>query len=370
MNLNVLFVHRKGVFIFKGGEQDQILNTKNALARLGVEATLAEEVPKDLSRFDLVHFFGLDACHIPEIRAAGDAVKVLTPVFWDRAQGYMLDNEYEEWPRPGRETTDKIRYWARRNLGKRNRRVARISKSHFVDALHRFGEFQNVIDDFDLFLPNSEAEMIALSSFYVISDPRHQVVPNAVDIEAVNNPSDFAQRNLPKDTPFVCCSGGIDRRKNQYSLVKAMLDVDVPLVFAGGARDSHYMTAVQAVAARRKGIYFLGHLEQRDLHSVYQAASVHALPSFHDTPGISNLEAVAHECNNVSTQIGGLREYLGEYGLYCNPFSVEHIRSQIVAALNLPPNVHGAERVKTRYTYDQVASATLAGYHRALELRD
>lgn len=367
--VKVLFVHRKGIFRFKGGEQDQIVNTKNALERIGLTIDLVDTIDTSrVAEYDIIHFFGLDASHIQEIKATSNAPKVLTPVFWDRAQGYLFDTEFERWLRPGRELLDNLLYFLSDISGNRNRRIAKVCRTHFYKMLHKYAQFQSVIDDIQLFLPNSESEMNALRTFYVMSSPPlYRIVPNAVNLQALDVMSDYSHKHLPKDTPFICCSGGIDRRKNQFSLVRAMVGIDVPLVIAGVMRDRRYTQAVHRAASHTANTIFTGHLEQPDLQSVYETAAVHVLPSFHDTPGIASLEAVAHKCVNVGTQIGGLREYLGDYSLYCNPFSVEHIHEQIVKALNQPPNVEGSALVRSKYTYEQAAEATLNGYRILLD---
>jgi glycosyltransferase involved in cell wall biosynthesis len=359
--MKVLAIHRKGILSVKGGENDQLRNTHETLSAMGVKITLADSLPTDYATYDLIHYFGLDACHIPEITRAAGMPKALSTVFWDRAQCLLMDHLFEQRP------SGLIAGIKHALL--RDRRVGRFYKAFYYDTLHRYAEFQSVIDEIDMFLPNSEAEMGALTNFFVIADPRYRVIPNAVNLSQVDNPSDFADRKLPQATPFVVCSGSISPRKNQYSLLKAMLDIDVPLVFAGESTSPDYLDAIKRVAARRSDVFFLGYLSPPDLHSVYRAASVHALPSLHDTPGIANLEAVAHECANVSTRIGGLEEYLGPHSLYCNPFNVDHIRKQVLAALDQPPNVDGARLVRSKYTYEQVAEATHSAYLALLEGR-
>ncbi len=365
--MNILLLHRKGIFDFEGGEQDQIRYLSSALGKIGIETTLCDSLPTDWKSYDLIHYFGLDESHINEISKAPGIPKALTPVFWDRAQGYLIDDQFEEWPRQGKELLDRAVYWFRKISQLRNRRVALIYRDHFYVTLHRYAQFQQVIDEIDLFLPNSEAEMQAVCNFFVIEKYSYRVVPNAVDLKAIDDVSDYAERKLPKGLPIVCCSGGIDRRKNQYSLVKALMDIDALLVFAGSIRDGKYFEAIQRLAGRRKNVMFLGHLEKPDLYSIYRAANVHALPSLHDTPGIANLEAVAHKCVNVGTQIGGLKEYLGDYSLYCNPFNTEHIRKQVVKSLNCPPNVEGSHLVRSKYNYDEAAKATRDAYIQLLE---
>lgn len=370
--MKVLFVNRRGVFSTEGGEQTQIHATAAALGSLGVGAEIVSDLPDDYARYDLVHFFGLDQDHIDKIRRARGVPRVLSPVFWDPYQ--QFGQEWERQPRS--RAVRRIAKWRRQLRRRPERRARREGLSAFLSAEgplsrekrdYSRAAFQEVIDEIDLFLPNSEAEMQSLRRSFVLErPPRHAVVHNAIDLATVDQRSDYWERRLKLDR-FILCSAGLDPRKNQYNLVRALQGVDIPIVLAGQVRDEVYAQAVSA-AARAHGVEvrFLGHLDAPDLHSVYARAAVHALPSYHETPGISNLEAIAHGCPNVSTKIGGLEEYVGEHSLYCNPYSVEHIRRQVLRALELPRNEDGAAYVRERYTWENAARETREAYEQAL----
>ena len=370
--MKVLFVSRRGVFSTEGGEQTQIHATAAALGGLGVGVEIACDLPDDYARYDLVHFFGLDQDHIDKIRRARGVPRVLTPVFWDRYQQFG-----QEWDRQRRSrVARRIAKWRRQLRRRPERRARRAGRDQFLTTEsavpldrrdYNWVLFQEVIDEIDLFLPNSEMEFASVCRSFVFEEPpRHAVVHNAIEPRTIDERSDFAERTMG-DGRFILCSAGVDPRKNQFNLVRALVGVGLPIVLAGQVRDEVYAQAVGAVArAHEVEVRFLGHLDAPDLHSVYARAAVHALPSYHETPGISNLEAIAHGCPNVSTKIGGLEEYVGEYSLYCNPYSVEHIRRQALRALELPRNEEGAAYVRERYTWENAAIETREAYEQAL----
>jgi glycosyltransferase involved in cell wall biosynthesis len=370
--MKVLFVNRRGVFSTEGGEQTQIHATAAALGSLGVGAEIVSDPPDDYARYDLVHFFGLDQDHIDKIRRARGVPRVLTPVFWDRYQQFG-----QEWDRQRRSrAARRIAKWRRQLRRRPERKARRTGRDQFLTKEsavplergdYNWALFQEVIDEIDLLLPNSEMEMDSVRRSFVFErPPRGAVVHNAIDPGAVERVSDFAERTMGEGR-FILCSAGVDPRKNQFNLVRALVGVGLPIVLAGQVRDEVYAQAVRALArAHGVEVRFLGHLDAPDLHSLYARAAVHALPSYHETPGISNLEAIAHGCPNASTKIGGLEEYVGEYSLYCNPYSVSHIRRQVVRALEMPRNPEAAAFVRGRYTWENAARETKAAYDELL----
>jgi glycosyltransferase involved in cell wall biosynthesis len=372
--MKVLFVSRRGIFSAQGGEQVQVRATAAALRPLGVHADIAADIPQQYERYDLIHFFGLDHDHIDKIEHSPGVVKALTPVFWEQYQQFGRD--WEQQPRS--RMVRRIAKW-RRNLRRRPERNARrcglrqyLARENALPRSrsdYKWAAFQDVVGLIDFFLPNSEMEMGSVCRSFVFEEPpRYAVVHNAIDLHTIDEQSDFFGRKL-RPQKFVLCSAGIDPRKNQYSLVRALADTGLPVILAGQVRDETYAHAVAAVA-RSSGteVRLLGHLASPDLNSLYAHATAHVLPSYAETPGISNLEAIAHGCPNVSTQLGGLAEYVGRHSLYCNPYHVPHIREQVLAALEMPRNSDGAAYVREQFTWERSAKATLAAYEQALAL--
>jgi glycosyltransferase involved in cell wall biosynthesis len=365
-DLRVFIKYKSALFSSRGGELVHLENMSDCLSRKGVKIGMGDRLPDKLSDYDIIHYFNLEACEESEFKELKGIPKALTPIFPCGNSLFLFADLYEEWPRPGGlELADRLRYFLRRVTGLQAGRITRACSGLHYDHVVCHARKQAIINKFDLFTPSSYEEMWMIRSFFCIDKPAFEVVRNDVDLKTLDVVSDYAERNLP-DEKFVMCSGGIGRRKNQYMLAKAMLDMDTPLVFAGGDEEKAYFDSVKRLAARKKNVFFLDHLSREDLYSVYKAAHVHALPSFFETPGRANLEAVAHECVNVASTIGGLKEYLGDYSLYCNPYSADHIREQIEAALTKPPNREGAAFVRKNLNTECTADVLLRAYNRLL----
>jgi glycosyltransferase involved in cell wall biosynthesis len=372
--MRVLLVTRRGIWRFAGGEQTQIMNTRRHLEVLGLEVGQVEDLPNDYRRYDVIHFFALDHDHIAKIKAARGVVKVLSPIYWDRYQSFGDTWQGRRPPALARRLLklrgSLARRRARRNAATGHGHVPAGRPARPVDSggLEGFAAFQEVIDLVEFFLPNSEMEMASVQRNYVMAEPpRYAVVHNGIDEAQLDARSEWYEQRFG-DMRAVVSSAGIEVRKNQCGLVRALWEVDVPIILAGQIRDQGYYLVLEWLMRRRPGVYLTGHLEPADLNSLYHHAAVHALPSYHETPGISNLEAIAHGCPNVSTKIGGLEEYVGPHSLYCNPYHGGHIRDQVLAALVMPRNTEGAAYVRSRYTWENCAKETLAAYEQALSL--
>ena len=365
--MRVCFITRRGLWQFQGGEQVQIANTRRALQALGVEVDLADDLPEGYRRYDLLHFFAVDRDHTPKIQRAQGVTKVLTPIYWDRYQMYPEAWSARKPPWLVRRMA-KLRRWNRRLRARVGLRDTRGGSPDDLDTggILGYASFQEVVDLVDFFLPNSQMEMEAVRRNYVfVEAPCYAVVHNAVDVARLDQVSDYYEERFgfPR---AVLCSAGIEVRKNQCGLVMALRDARVPIILAGQVRDERYHYSLRVLLRRRPNVHVTGHLPPEDLNSLYRHATVHALPSFHETPGISNLEAIAHGCPNVSTMLGGLQEYVGAHSLYCNPYYLAHIRQQVLAALDQPRNEEGAAFVRSRYTWEKTAIGTLAAYEQAL----
>lgn len=161
---------------------------------------------------------------------------------------------------------------------------------------------------------------------------------------------------------FILCVGRLETRKNQLMLLKALEDSDIPLVFATGGftYQPEYEAACRQFRRAGKTV-FLGRLSPELLASAYQAARVHALPSWYELPGIVSLEAARHGTNVVVTDYGTARDYFGNKAFYCEPDDAEGIYNALVAAYFSPKKVGLSEVVET-CTWKNAADRILAIY--------
>ena len=263
------------------GDAVQVRATAAGLRALGLEVDLEERggLP-DLSPYDLVHLFNLmpvESTHTA-MRAALAARKpvVLSPIFWDPSEflnQWDRDGEFAQW-------------WKR------------------TDVLR-----QEVLAGVRLILPNAQAELECLRKAFRTLPP-HWLVPNGVDASL------FRPISRPaRQTANLLCVARISARKNQLGLLNALRGTGLSIKFIGPVNDFAYYRACRAAAWPE--VCFLPEMRGKGLLAAYNAAPVHALVSWYETPGLATLEAAACGCKVVTTDRGSAREYLGDRAWYC-----------------------------------------------------
>lgn len=394
-SLKVLFIARGSsgfkslggsadAFSIVGGEQTQIMETRAQLVRMGVEVDVSDSskaTAQIVSKYDVIHCFGLG----PEILSllqvlaqfAGRKRPIIacSPIFYHRFQEFSI-MPLVNGPGVGEHQQGFKGYWGkiRKYCGASGFiishpiRAAKIVKtSHFNDIVStsslagQFSLLQGLLNVVDIWLPNSLSEWNAVSEFYSLLGSKRFIVPNAVGpmVEPAVEDNNIAN----KLGEYILCSGGIDRRKNQYGLLYALGEsAEVKVVFAGQIRDQKYGEAVKKLARARGNVVFMGSVGKSLLTALYRSALAHALPSFHETPGISNLEAIANASWNVSTSLGGLYEYVGPHSVYANPYNPASIKQAIYEAISKTGRNEMGREVASGYTWNKTALCTLRAY--------
>jgi len=167
---------------------------------------------------------------------------------------------------------------------------------------------------------------------------------------------------------FVLCVGRLEQRKNQLSLLKALEDSSVALVFAGGGFSYGESYAESCRNFKRTGkTIFLERVSPEMLTSCYEAAAVHVLPSWYELPGLASIEAAALGTPCVVTDYGTIRDYLGESAYYCIPGSTLSIRSAIDEALKTGKR-NFVRPDLSRFTWANSAKRMVEIYEKALQL--
>ncbi|MBO8125746.1 MAG: glycosyltransferase family 4 protein [Firmicutes bacterium] len=336
--LRVLFLSRSNLTTVPAGDTIQVLNTKRALEKLGVQVELKKHPPEGHFRGDLVHLF--NTIPIQDVYAAYHWAKrhglpvILSTIYWDAA-GWISEAGL------GEEGLKRQEWWQR------------------TQPLRR-----EVIGGAHLLLPNAEGELAKIRSDFGFAELPYRVVPNAADPIYLTGRAQAFRRRFKLFGDFVFCAARIDARKNQLALIDALADTAFQVVFAGPGGDSAYFCSFQKRLGEK--IRYLGSLSPRVLADVYAAARVHALVSWYDTPGLASLEAGLAGCRLVSTNRGTAREYLGDAAFYCDPGDPEDIRQTVLRAWRAPVPVGLKQRILAEYNWDRVGRLTLAAYQEVL----
>lgn len=120
-----------------------------------------------------------------------------------------------------------------------------------------------------------------------------------------------------------------DARKNVKRLIDASVKYQFPLVLAGGLRNEKEERTLTEWMKGKNNIEYLGWITEEKKRDLYQRARVFALPSINEGVGIVALEAACYGTDVVVTNLGGPKEYYGDYAIKVNPYSVDDIGSGI-----------------------------------------
>jgi glycosyltransferase involved in cell wall biosynthesis len=372
--MKALIQTRPGLNAFMTGDVTQIRATAEALANQGVEVCFSDSLEPDVAGIDVVHLFS-----------------TLEPHFTFKRLKYLLDKKvptvvstiYWEWePDELRRETDLCLGQSRSLAGKllnilRNQMPHklryRLSRSPLPYHLQKvkyeleksvglMGMRKYIYENADVLLPNSHAEYHYLVKRFGINN-EYLPIPNAVNPEfAVGNAEAFYNKFGLRD--FVLCVAVVTMRKNQARLIRAMKEIDVPLVIIG-SQERKYFELCRSEASTMT--HFLGELRGEDLRNAYAAAKVHALVSFYETPGLSSLEAAISGNVLVVSDRGCTREYFKENAFYCDPSDENSIKNAIHEALRVSPDDGFKQRVLNDYNWDKTAEMTLKGYELAIQ---
>lgn len=365
-------VNRSSATEVLGGDVIQMQKTADALRRLGIRVTiqLADQLREETGQYDLVHVFNIqtadDSEQALEWARARRIPVALSSIYWDPLPAWFGDDASL---RPfWRQVKQVMGYHVGLRLYSAwQRHRPRVTGSAWQTQ-------RKLLLAADVILPNAYAEaQVLLRDFRLPKSwlRRIRIVPNAIDGEL------FASEVKPPDgfldsvggPGYVLEVGRVSPEKNNLGLLRALWDVDIAIVFVGQLSPYHvsYVAECREAGRARGKVHFIAPMPHDLLPGIYQAAAVHALPSWRETPGLVSLEAAAAGCRVVSTCIGSAREYFGEDARYCHPAAVKTIRRAVLEALNTRPSSRLRQRILKNYTWEKAAEATLNAYRSVLE---
>ena len=139
--------------------------------------------------------------------------------------------------------------------------------------------------------------------------------------------------NLPQQ--FILNVGTIEERKNAFSIVKAIKDIDTKLVLIGKQTDYYnkIKTYIKENNLEEKVIFLKG-LSSKELAITYQLATVFVYPSVFEGFGIPIIEALFSKTPVITTNSGVFPEAGGPNSIYINPENVADLKIQIERLLS------------------------------------
>lgn len=220
---------------------------------------------------------------------------------------------------------------------------------------------------------------------YGVSPDRTYVVPCGVDADLFR-PGLAASRTHaarwpgPPPGPRVVALGRLVPRKGVDTVIAAMADVPgAQLLIAGGPEASKLdadpevrrLTAAAAAAGVADRVVFTGQVPHEDVPALLRSADVVVSDPWYEPFGIVPLEAMACGCAVIASAVGGHLDTVqdGITGLLVPPRDPAALAGPIRLLLARPRmrsalGSAGLSQVRTRYSWDAIATETAAVYDR------
>ncbi len=203
--------------------------------------------------------------------------------------------------------------------------------------------------------------------------PEDRVVVTYPGLTPLSNNNMTKKYNLSQN--FILSVGTLQPRKNYGNLIAAFSKIrdkfvrqfpDLELVIVGkkGWLYDEILAAPEKYNVEKQ-VRFLNFVPDADLPALYETALCFALPSLYEGFGLPVLEALAHDCPVVISNVSSLPEIAGNAGILVDPNIIDSIGAGLTQALN----EHGTEAKKKRiaagraqagkFTWEKAAKQTL-----------
>jgi len=353
--MKVLFFIRANNKEVKGGDLIQIDLTAKYLRRAGVKIDYSSDSNQDLSQYDIVHTF--NSPRFDETKSFFEAVRrakkpiTFSTIYWPKTE-YIVGCSANPLIQVSRSllgpkiTCGLFNFLVRIKDSLRPNHNRAIEKWLFANA--------------DMLLPNSDGEMQQIRDYYRIKERAYRSVRNAVEPSKQTEASNSTRSG-------VLSAGRIEPRKNTLKLIEACHELDLHLTLIGGydPKDSYALECLRKV--EEYNFTYKANMSPQELAANYQAAEVHAIVSWYETPGLATMEAAAAGCKIVSTDRGSTKEYFGDMVTYCDPFSYRSVVKALQAAIQNTPNRQLAKEILENYTWEHTAQDTIDAYRELMQ---
>lgn len=347
---------RSDVERFPGGDYVQLLKTRTALEKLGVESRVAPGVDRIDEPFDVVHLFNTTRIHETAVQceqASRSGVPVVISPIWhslaEMKLCYQRLYRLPVFPISGYLAAKEAWYAWRSGL------------PPYLPAIFTFRKVQKrVLAAARALLPNSSAEAETLRRETGVTAAKTFIIPFGFDAPAVKKLEWNERRDL-------VCAGRIEPRKNQLGVIRAFKALPRSadrLLLYGAWNESHVGYCNKVRAELEAGwVEYGGQLPQEELYAAFGRAKAVILASFFETFGLVALEGMSCGTAVCISESEYARSFFGHYVRYCDPFSVDSIGAGISASLASPPS--DCAPLLRRFSWDEAAVKTLEAYRYA-----
>lgn len=359
--MDILFAIRADYKERIGGDTFQFLFTKRQLENDFETNIIVIREPEEIENYpdvQVVHVFNMQErlwtySFLKKAKECGKKT-ILSTIYWD-----LSDAEYIS--RMVRLTSD-VRQWKFfRPFKSVISRLSDAVRKQDVGGSKKLEEYRELLQLVDLILPNSYEEAKVVERIFGHFDYQICTIPNAIA-----PPVDkYCVKDVPQEHKgCILQVGRVEPIKNQGAVIQACMDNDIPIVFIGKIFGQRYYEKIKKLANKRGNVYFLGEMPQEEIAAYYNAAKVHVLPSFRESPGLVTLEAMYYGCNVVvaNEDYCPVEYYqFDKYAYICDPYSIASIREAIHRAYHDEKKEYSEDYFRF-ISYENVAKLTHEAY--------
>jgi glycosyltransferase involved in cell wall biosynthesis len=318
-----------------GGLQVQVRATMAALEALQLPALQLELVDPNRQRidsFDVIHVFSAINGNYRLVELASEqgvpvVLSALVSPGWDKRTAWRANL--------AERLAGRLTQWQVQTSYAQTRRALQLAQ--IVVAL-------------------GEPEKKSLIEGFKVAPSRIRVLPNGIAEHFFHADPAAFRHHTGLDGPFVLMVGAISPYKNQRGLVRAMAQLDLPVVLIGHAQRQHHAYLKQLLNSPR--VRWLGQLAHHDplLASTYAAASVLALPSQGEVYPLAVLEALAAGTPVVMTDESALSLPSGDFALKQLAWNDgAAMRDAVSGFIAAPPSREAVRSLVKALTWQRVA---------------
>jgi len=251
--------------------------------------------------------------------------------------------------------------------------------SRFCFIPNYFSYKKTIFQFCDRIIANSKSESVCLQQLFDIPKKKITVVYNAIDKNFDNlrqEDTDSFLKAFSVEPGYILSVSAITERKNTLNSIKSYLTLSTQInkkfIIIGDFQctKAEYKKQIEKlINNNRDKILHIPYLSPFSplLKSAYLNCAIHLLPSFVETPGLSNLETALFNKPIVAGDCRPVREYFQNYISYCNPNSIKDIYEKILYALNTPINPELSSFIRNNFTWNVVVDELYKTYQRILE---
>lgn len=228
-----------------------------------------------------------------------------------------------------------------------------------------YNKNKSILEMSSVVIVETKTEQQFIEKSYGINKNKIYVVPNGVDSNFNKTDEIFKQLGFERD--YFLCVGRFDNNKNQLSVIKALKNEKVDVIFIGGApsnSDSYYKRCLEE-ARGYNNIHFLGWVDNNSslLSSAYANAKVYIFPSFQETFGMVLIEAGICGANLVVSNSLPILDYpVFAKCLTFDPNNVDEIRRQSLKAYSSPMNENLRKNIIKTFSWESVINKHIELY--------